>query len=126
MGNKLAQTVHRSLAGDWVSKMMPRNKRDEIDGQLGFKPLAAMILYMTGLDENKSDPEMHSDFSDKMGELEDIYTNYGCYCWIDGVDAGVIGGGKPRDMSDHHCKGRDKTNRKVSPKRYTVSASFNR
>ena len=36
--------------------------------------------------------------------FKEKYTNYGCYCWIDGADAGVIGGGKTKDMTDHHCK----------------------
>jgi hypothetical protein len=71
MGGKLAETVRRNIGGDWVSKMMPRQRRDEIDGRLGFKPLAAMILYMTGFDEDNSDPEVHNNFEAKMGELED-------------------------------------------------------
>ena len=32
-----------------------------------------------------------------MRRLESQYTNYGCYCWIDGIDVGVIGGGIPKD-----------------------------
>ena len=43
-------------------------------------------------------------YDTKVGELEALYTNYGCYCWIDGAGAGVIGGGKTKDMTDHHCK----------------------
>jgi len=104
MGGKLAATVNRKIQGDWVNRMSPRHRRDEIDGAKGFQPLAAMILYMTGFDGDNKDPETHNNFNAKMGELEDVYTNYGCYCWIDGVESGVIGGGKTKDMSDHHCK----------------------
>jgi len=104
MGGRLAETVRRSIQGNWVNKMLPRHKRDEIDGAKGFRPLAAMILYMTGFDQNGNNPENHNRFEQKMSEIEDVYTNYGCYCWIDGVGKGVIGGGKTKDMSDHHCK----------------------
>lgn len=84
--------------------MSPRHRRDDVDGAKGFEPLAAMILYMTGFDSDNKNPENHASFKNKMKNLEDIYTNYGCYCWIDGLDSGVIGGGKTKDMSDHHCK----------------------
>ena len=40
----------------------------------------------------------------RLKRLEETYTNYGCYCWIDGVDAGVIGGGATKDATDYHCK----------------------
>jgi len=51
---------------------------------------------MNGADEDS--------LEDELGALEDTYTNYGCYCWINGVDGGVTGGGRTKDMSDHHCK----------------------
>jgi len=105
MGGKLAETVSRKIRGDWVNQMMPaRQRRADVDGMKGFKPLAAMILYMTGFDQDGKDPESHAQFSNKLQELEDVYTNYGCYCWINGVGNGVVGGGKTKDMSDHHCK----------------------
>ena len=40
----------------------------------------------------------------RLKKLEETYTNYGCYCWIDGIDQGVIGGGATKDATDHHCK----------------------
>jgi len=104
MGGKLAQSVRRSIQGDWVNKMIPRHRRDDIDGTKGFKPLAAMILYMQGFNGDSADPEAHSTFQAEMDNLENIYTSYGCYCWIDGIGSGVIGGGRTKDMSDHHCK----------------------
>merc|ERR1712174_173731 len=45
-----------------------------------------------------------TELENYIQQIENEYTNYGCYCWIDGVDAGVIGGGKTIDTSDHHCK----------------------
>ena len=32
MGGKLAETVRRSVMGDWINQMVPRHRRDEIDG----------------------------------------------------------------------------------------------
>lgn len=104
MGGKLTETVSRRMQGDWVNEFFPRHRRDAVDGAKGFKPLAAMILYMQGFNGDSSDPQSHNNFDNKLQSLEDTYTNYGCYCWIDGVDKGVVGGGRPRDMSDHHCK----------------------
>lgn len=79
-----------------------RSKRST--GRKGFQPLAAMLMYMRGFDADNRDPRSHSDFESELEDLEDTYTNYGCYCWIDGVDAGVIGGGQTHDVTDHHCK----------------------
>merc|ERR1712050_12335 len=104
MGEKLAQSVRRTIQGEWVNKMIPRTRREDVDGSKGFRPLAAMILYMQGFDAAGNDPETHNNFNSELENLENIYTNYGCYCWIDGTDAGVIGGGKVKDMTDHHCK----------------------
>ena len=58
-----------------------------------------MILYMTGFDQDGNNPENHNRFEQKLSEIEDVYTNYGCYCWIDGVGKGVIGGGKTKVSS---------------------------
>ena len=88
MGGKLAETVTRKLQGDFINKFFPRHRRDEIDGTKGFKPLAAMILYMQGFDSNGENPETHDDFGTEMQKIEDVYTNYGCYCWIDGIESG--------------------------------------
>ena len=63
-----------------------------------------MMLYMDGFGNDKNSPADHNKFDAKVAELQNTYTNYGCYCWIDGAGAGVIGGGKTKDMTDHHCK----------------------
>ena len=63
-----------------------------------------MMLYMQGELRKRQDPRTHPKFEKKLAEIESKFTNYGCYCWIDGVESGVIGGGKTRDMVDHHCK----------------------
>ena len=102
--------VRRHLQGDWVASLTDtlsggsRSRRAEIDGEKGFRTLATMMLYMNGFGSDLTDPETHQKYDAKVGELQDLYTNYGCYCWIDGPAAGVIGGGKTRDMTDHHCK----------------------
>ena len=61
-------------------------------------------MYMNGFGNDFSNPEDSRRYADEVALLEDTYTNYGCYCWIDGAGAGVIGGGKTKDMTDHHCK----------------------
>ena len=89
--------MDRTLSAD-------RTRRAEIDGELGFQTLATMMLYMNGFGADLNNPELHNQYNNKVAELKERYTNYGCYCWIDGADAGVIGGGKTKDMTDHHCK----------------------
>jgi hypothetical protein len=99
--------VRRAMTGDWIQSYYPRSRRDEIDGVKGFRPLAAMMLYMQGYGKNRNNPdtaENADSFSAKLDELEEQYTNYGCYCWIEGLEAGVVGGGHTKDMVDHHCK----------------------
>ena len=59
---------------------------------------------MNGFGDDLNNPELNNQYNNKVDELKERYTNYGCYCWIDGADAGVIGGGKTKDMTDHHCK----------------------
>ena len=73
-----------------------RTRRAEIDGELGFQTLATMMLYMNGFGADLNNPELHNQYTNKVAELKEKYTNYGCYCWIDGADAGVIGGGKTK------------------------------
>ena len=68
-----------------------------------------MIVYskeVNSLDKAGSltDKQKFKEFKNEMKRLEDQYTNYGCYCYITGVDSGVHGGGKPRDLVDTHCK----------------------
>ena len=83
--------VNRRLTGDFINQYYHRSRRADIEGEKGFRPLAAMILYMQGELRNRRDPQTHKLFDDKLAELETKYTSYGCYCWIDGVEAGVIG-----------------------------------
>lgn len=97
--------VSRTLRGEWIEQFYDqRVRREEIDGAKGFRPLATMMLYMTGFGSNRKDPQSKNNFEMELVDLETKFTNYGCYCWIDGVDAGVIGGGLTKDVSDHHCK----------------------
>ena len=97
--------VSRTLRGEWIEQFYDhRVRREEIDGAKGFRPLATMMLYMTGFGKNNNDPEAKNNFEKRLKRLEKAYTNYGCYCWINGVDEGVTGGGRVKDVSDHHCK----------------------
>lgn len=103
--------IQRNLNGDWIEQFRQTNSRIKRgdggikNGMNGFKPLAAMIMYMQDELNTDEDPQQNSaQFEDKLQEFEDRYTNYGCYCWIDGVDSGVLGGGKARDKTDKACK----------------------
>ena len=96
--------VSRTLKGDWIDQFYTGRSRREIDGVKGFRPMAAMKLYLSGAGENSDDPRDLAQFESMLSDLENKYTNYGCYCWINGMADGVLGGGRPRDVTDHHCK----------------------
>jgi hypothetical protein len=96
--------IKRKITGDWVSQFYSRSRRADVDGAKGFRPLAAMKLYMSGSGQNNKDPATADEFETQLAALTDKYTNYGCYCWINGVEGGVLGGGKTKDVTDHHCK----------------------
>ena len=87
-----------------MDSMTSRHRRADTDFVQGFRTLAVMMAYASGFGEDYQTPAAHGGFEAEVERLEDLYTNYGCYCWIDGVEAGVIGGGKTKDMTDHHCK----------------------
>merc|ERR1712003_413503 len=55
--------------------------------------MAAMKMYMSGAGNNRNDPQDLAEFENMLDDMEAKYTNYGCYCWINGVDSGVLGGG---------------------------------
>jgi len=66
-----------------------------------------MMLYLQEnpvYGQNGIDPETTAQFESELDDLEERFTHYGCYCWINGLSDGVIGGGKTKDMVDHHCK----------------------
>ena len=63
-----------------------------------------MMLYLQNFGSDSTDPATLADFESELTTLEGKMTNYGCYCWIQGTADGVIGGGKTKDMVDHHCK----------------------
>jgi len=98
--------IKRSLTGDWVDRFYNagRERRADIDGEKGFRPLATMKLYMSGAGNNRNDPSDLAQFESLLDDLSAKYTNYGCYCWINGMEGGVVGGGKTKDVTDHHCK----------------------
>ena len=56
-----------------------------------------MMMYMNGFGAEFSSPESSSTFFQEVERLEETYTNYGCYCWIDGAESGVLGGGKTKE-----------------------------
>jgi hypothetical protein len=106
MNQQFHGNVKRYISGNWLDSMSPpRTRRADIDPIKGFRTLAVMMAYADGFGSDGQRPDQNiAAFEDEVDRLESVYTNYGCYCWIDGVDAGVIGGGKTKDMTDHHCK----------------------
>ena len=96
--------IKRTMTGDWINQFYGRTRRADVQGELGFRPMAAMKMYMSNAGNNNADPSDLAEFENMLDEMEQKYTNYGCYCWINGVDSGVLGGGKTKDMTDHHCK----------------------
>ena len=99
---------------DW---MVSRHRRADTDFVQGFRSLAVMIAYASGFGNNNQSPTTHGGFEAEVKRLEALYTNYGCHCWIDGVQAGLIGGGKTRDMTDHHCQELNRHSFKIRIKR---------
>ena len=75
-----------------------------------FSSLLAMIAFSKNFNgfeykgESLSSKQQYLAFKKEMRRLENQYTNYGCYCYATGVQNGVHGGGKPRDIVDQHCK----------------------
>jgi len=103
--NNLSKNIKRTLSGDFVdSNALSSNARAMGGADDTFRTLAVMMAYAGGWGSDSQDPSANSDFAAELQRLEDKYTNYGCYCWIDGVDNGVIGGGKVRDFTDFQCK----------------------
>ena len=96
--------IKRSMTGDWINQFYGRSRRADVQGEKGFRPMAAMKMYMSGAGNNRNDPQDLAEFENMLDDMEAKYTNYGCYCWINGVDSGVLGGGKTKDVTDHHCK----------------------
>merc|ERR1712176_1043100 len=63
--------VKRALTGQWISDMTgsPRHRRADIDGEAGFRPLAAMMLYLQDFGASESDPQSASSFENEIDEL---------------------------------------------------------
>jgi len=99
-----SMSLNRHIQGDWVDRMMSFRRRREVDGEKGFRPLAAMIMYMQGSDVYDETIHNTNDFERELKKIEDTYTNYGCYCWIKQTANGLTGGGQTKDVTDHLCK----------------------
>jgi len=100
-----------------MDSMVSRHRRADTDFVQGFRSLAVMIAYASGFGNNNQSPTTHGGFEAEVKRLEALYTNYGCHCWIDGVQAGLIGGGKTRDMTDHQCQELNRHSFKIRIKR---------
>ena len=100
--------IRRTLRGEWIDQLNENNVRHQraaqVDSEQGFHSLATMMLYMNGFGQDFGNPENNGQYMDALYDLEQYITNYGCHCWIDGASAGVIGGGKSKDVTDHHCQ----------------------
>lgn len=96
--NSLSTQIKRQIKGKWAEENLNGkfSARAPIDGEKGFRALGAMMAFMQG--------NNGVNLEEALAKLEERYTNYGCYCWIDGTAGGVTGGGRVKDVSDHHCK----------------------
>ena len=60
-----ADQVQRTTTGEWIEQFYNTkdpNARGMIDGVKGFRPLAAMMLYMDGFGRNGANPEDKNNF----------------------------------------------------------------
>lgn len=105
--------VYRKITGNFYRKFRDWTRLSRTNEGIRFKSfdsLLAMIAFSKNVNSKAtmtnqlSEQQQFQEFRDEMNRLEKQYTNYGCYCWIDGVDLGVQGGGKARDKADFHCK----------------------
>jgi hypothetical protein len=97
---QLSSQIKRTVGGSWIEQIYGhRGRRAPIDGEAGFQSLGKLMAFMNGANVRNE-----NSLNNAIAALKDEYTNYGCYCWIDGVESGVIGGGRVKDVSDHHCK----------------------
>ena len=106
--------VYRKITGNFYRKFRDWTRLSRSNEPIRFKSfdsLIAMIAFSKNVNSKATKVTNHlkeqkqfQEFRSEMNRLEDQYTNYGCYCWIDGVELGVQGGGKPRDKADFHCK----------------------
>ena len=55
------------------------------------RPISRLTSMKATMTNQLSEQQQFQEFRDEMNRLEKQYTNYGCYCWIDGVDLGVQG-----------------------------------
>ena len=107
-----ANTINRATVGEWVDQFAAQSRvarsghdaDDTRDADQSFRPLASMTLYMSGFGGDGADPESVGNFKKRLSQLEQKYTNYGCYCWVNGAAAGVVGKGASQDATDAQCK----------------------
>ena len=85
---QLSTSISRTLGGKWADENINGkfSARAPVDGKKGFRALGAIMNFMAGGNG--------VDIEEALARLEEKYTNYGCYCWIDGTAGGVTGGGK--------------------------------
>ena len=86
--NSLSTQIKRQIKGKWAEENLNGkfSARAPIDGEKGFRALGAMMAFMQG--------NNGVNLEEALAKLEERYTNYGCYCWIDGTAGGVTGGGR--------------------------------
>ena len=60
-----SDTIKRTTTGEWIEQFLNgRDSQDRamVDGVKGFRPLAAMMLYMSGFGKKGNSPENKNNF----------------------------------------------------------------
>jgi len=97
--------IQRNLSGNYLEQLTGYMERGynygDANSVAGLATMAAFLQAPHVEQRNSIDSIEALDFS--VADFVDKFTNYGCYCWILGVDKGVIGGGQTRDQIDGLC-----------------------
>ena len=96
--------MQRNIVGEWVDKNLSGGRHRRQTDASKFTPLAAMIAYMQGEGEVSQNP-LDQNMDETLQAIEAKYTNYGCYCWRNGVKSleDFTAGSGNADMTDTAC-----------------------
>merc|ERR1719454_568231 len=98
--------IHRNVSGNYLESLTGFLERGYNYGDANsMRGLATIAAFAMAPFQNnqRSDATSIEAFEFSVIDFIDKFTNYGCYCWILGVDKGVIGGGQTQDQIDGLC-----------------------